>query len=189
MISRLIRYFLQGLLFTAPIFIVFYVIVQIFLQIGKVLNILGITIHPMVDPLLGLFLLFFFIVLIGFLGSSILFRPLFNFIEKLLEKAPLIKTMYAAVKDLLSAFVGTKKSFNQPVLFKPNKNEDIERLGFITCSDLKELGIGGSKVAVYIPLSYSIAGVVFIVPQENIKPINVPPADLMKFIISGGVSD
>jgi len=187
--NRLVKYFLQGLLFTAPIFVVFYVVVQIFLQIGKVLNFLVINIHPVIDPLIGLLLLFSFIILIGFLGNSILFRPFFNFIEKLIEKAPLIKTMYSAVKDLLSAFVGTKKSFNQPVLFKPNKNEDVERLGFITCSDLQELGISDKKVAVYIPFSYSISGAVFIVPQENIRPIKVPPADLMKFIISGGVSD
>ncbi len=187
--NRLIKYFLQGLLFTAPIFIVFYVIVHIFLQIGSILNFLGITIHPVIDPIIGLVLLISFIILMGLLGSSIIFKPLFNFIEKLIEKAPLIKTMYSAVKDLMSAFVGTKKKFNQPILFKPSKSEDIERLGFITSTDLSELGISKTKIAVYIPFSYAISGAVFIVPVENITPIDVPPAELMKFIISGGISD
>ncbi len=187
--NKIVKYFLQGLLFTAPLFIVFYVIVHIFLQIGSILNFLGITIHPMIDPLIGLILLFSFIIFMGVLGSSIIFKPFFSFIEKLIEKAPLIKTMYAAVKDLMSAFVGTKKKFNQPVLFKTSKADDIERLGFITSTDLSELGISKTKIAVYIPFSYAISGAVFIVPIENVTPIKVAPADLMKFIISGGISD
>jgi uncharacterized membrane protein len=187
--NKIIRHFVQGLLYTVPISIVLYVVIQIFLQIGEILNLLGIKIHPAIDPIIGLFVLVAFIITIGILGSSILFRPIFSTIESIIEKAPLIKTIYSALKDLMSAFVGSKKRFNQPVLVKMSKSEDIERFGFVTSTDLSELGIPKTKVAVYFPFSYAISGHLYIVPSENITPLNVSPTDLMKFIISGGVSE
>jgi uncharacterized membrane protein len=186
--NRLVRYFLQGLLYTVPISIVLYVVVQSFLKVGEILNITGLTIHPAIDPIIGALVLASSIVLIGFLGGSIIFKPLFGAIENLIERAPLIKTIYSALKDLMSAFVGTKKRFNQPVLVKLNKLEDIERFGFITSTDLSELGINKSKVAVYFPFSYAISGSLYVVPSENVTPLDVSPTELMKYIISGGVS-
>ena len=67
--------------------------------------------------------------------------------------------------------------------------EDSEKMGFITQSSLKDLGIAENKVAVYFPLSYSLSGDLFIVPAENVKAVNVPSAEFMKFIISGGVTE
>lgn len=65
---------------------------------------------------------------------------------------------------------------------------EAERLGFITKVDLSELGIGKDKVAVYLPFSYAISGQVYIVPSKSVTPINASSADVMKLIISGGVT-
>ncbi|MDL5048794.1 hypothetical protein QQ054_22535 [Oscillatoria amoena NRMC-F 0135] len=43
-------------------------------------------------------------------------------------------------------------------------------------------------IAVYVPQSYTMAGDHFVVPKENIRPLNVSGAVAMKFIVSGGVS-
>jgi len=43
-------------------------------------------------------------------------------------------------------------------------------------------------VVVYFPQSYAVAGDHFVVPKENVKPLNVPGTAAMKFIVSGGVS-
>ena len=89
---------------------------------------------------------------------------------------------------MMNAFVGSKKQFQKPVLVIINREEQIERLGFITKEDLTELGIIEDKVAVYLPFSYAINGEVLIVPKENVSPINASAADVMKLIISGGVT-
>ena len=70
-----------------------------------------------------------------------------------------------------------------------NKSSGIQQLGFITHTDLVELGIKNDKVAVYFPHSYAISGILLIVPTENIAPINASSAEMMKFIVSGGVTD
>lgn len=187
--NKIIRYLLQGILFTVPVAITVYVIVTITKWVGSGVDFLGISIHPLIDPLLGLIGGVLILITIGAIGSSIFFYPLFKRIEHLIEKTPFLKIVYTSVKDLLSAFVGQKKKFNKPVIVKVSENPLMEKMGFITQSSLKDLGIAENKVAVYFPLSYSLSGDLFIVPAENVKAVNVPSAEFMKFIISGGVTE
>jgi uncharacterized membrane protein len=139
-------------------------------------------------PGLGILIILISIALIGFILSSIIFRPLWRFVERLMVRAPLVKIIYTSVKDLLEAFVGQKKKFTEPVLVKINNTTDLQKIGFITAKDLDILGLGNDKVAVYLPHSYAFSGNLFIAPVENITPINAAPAEVMKFIVSAGVT-
>jgi uncharacterized membrane protein len=184
----LVRYFLQGLLYLAPISITVYIIYQAFIYIDGlldeyILEYLGFNI-----PGLGILIILISIALMGFILSSIIFRPLWRAFERLLVRAPLVKIIYTSVKDLLEAFVGQKKKFTEPVLVKINNTTDLQKIGFITAKDLDILGLGNEKVAVYLPHSYAFSGNLFIAPVENITPINAPPAEVMKFIVSAGVT-
>jgi len=187
--SRLLNYFFQGLLFIAPITVTIWAIVKLFFYIngllqGYVDKVIGIYI-----PGLGLIILLLIITLIGFLGSTIIFQPIINYFDKLLAKAPLIKIVYTAVKDLVSAFVGKKKRFNQPVLVKISNNTALEKIGFVTNNDLSIIGQSNEKVAVYLPHSYAWSGNLFIVPADHITPINASSTEVMKFVISAGVTN
>ena len=126
---------------------------------------------------------------IGALGSSILAQPFLNYFDEKLEKTPGIKIIYSSIKDLMNAFVGKEKKFNKPVLAKLNSKDDDYRIGFITSTDLSEIGIDNGMVAVYFPHSYTFAGFLAILPKENVKSIDASSADVMKFVISGGVTD
>ena len=72
---------------------------------------------------------------------------------------------------------------------KISKDSDLQKIGFITDANLTQLGDIRGKVAVYFPHSYAFSGNLFIVPIENIKPLDKNPADVIKYIVSGGVSD
>jgi uncharacterized membrane protein len=64
------------------------------------------------------------------------------------------------------------------------------RIGFITRKDgVAEMGINKDQVVVYLPYSYGIMGTVIIVPKENIIPIDLQSTEVMKFIVSGGVTE
>ena len=104
-----------------------------------------------------------------------------------MDRVPLIKLIYTSVKDLIAAFVGKKKRFTEPVLVKMEGN--VERLGFITQRDLTELGISADKIGVYIPFSYALTGNLIIVPKNFVTPVDGNSTDIMKFIISGGVTE
>jgi uncharacterized membrane protein len=101
----------------------------------------------------------------------------------------LVKVIYSSIKDLLSAFVGKERKFNTPVLVTVNPVSDLEKMGFLTQEDVSHIGIEGKKVAVYFPHSYNFSGEMFIVPAAQVKKINAAASDVMKFIVSGGVTN
>ena len=78
--------------------------------------------------------------------------------------------------------------FDRPVLVRMVHGSDLEKLGFITEDDLAHLGIAGGKVAVYLPHSFAWSGNLYIVPAQNVTPIDARAADVMKFVVSGGVA-
>lgn len=187
--KQLLFYFFQGLLFIAPITITIWSIYITFNYIdGLLINLIDKLIGKHI-PGLGIAVLITFITIIGMLGTSFFFKPFLMLFDRFFVKAPLIKIVYTSVKDLVSAFVGQKKRFNEPVLVKVGKGADLEKIGFITNKDLSFLGIPNSKVAVYLPHSYAWSGNLFIVPVENIKPIDASATEVMKFIISAGVTN
>lgn len=70
-----------------------------------------------------------------------------------------------------------------------NNNPVIQRIGLVTENDLTRLGISATKMAVYLPFSYGFNGQLLIVESNNITELNVSGTEMMKFIISGGVTD
>ena len=186
--KRIIGFFFQGVLFTVPIAVTLFVIYKIFILVDGILSPIINEVLPFQIPGLGLLIILGLLTFFGFLGSTIIMKPIFSYFERLVEKAPLAKIIYSAVKDLLQAFVGNKKSFDKPVLVKLEKDSDVQKLGFITRDDLTELGLDRDYVAVYLPHSYAFSGNQFIVPRENVTPLQVSAATVMKFIVSGGVT-
>lgn len=185
---RIANYFLQGLLFLGPLVITIYAIHITFVWIDGLLQSYIVEYLGLEIPGLGLAAILVLITGIGFLGSSILFRPLLTWFDTIVSRAPLIKIVYTSVKDLLSAFVGNKRRFNKPVLVKVSADGSLEKIGFITNEDLSEIGIMEKKIAVYLPHSYAWSGNLFIVPAENVTKIDASATDVMKYIISAGVT-
>ena len=179
--KKIINYFLQGLLYIVPITVTLYVVVWTFQKIDGIL--------PFQFPGLGLIVIISLITIIGFLGTVVITSPINAFFQNLLKRAPLLKTIYSSVKDLMSTFVGNKKGFSEPVLVKIYENSTIERIGFITNEDVESLNIAKGKVLVYMPHSYAISGQLFVVEKKNVSPIDKSSAEIMKLIVSGGVTE
>ena len=170
--KKLLGYFLQGLLYLAPIGVTIYIVVESIRFVDGII--------PLDIPGLGLLIILITVSVVGIVGRTLLTRQILNF-DKILDRVPLIKIIYTSVKDLLSAFVGKKKRFTEPVLAK--MEGDVERFGFITQQDLTHLGISADKIGVYIPFSYAVTGNLIVVPKKNVTPVNGSSADIMKFII------
>jgi len=184
---RLVGYFFQGMLFLAPIGLTAYLIYWLFESTDRGIN--GILPEAWQVPGLGILLAAICITTLGYLSSKIIFNFVFDNVDDLLERVPVVKVIYTSARDFMEAFLGKEKRFNRPVLIKMNTSDDIERVGFITETDLTELGIEGGKCAVDIPHSYNCSGNLFIVPNANVRPIvGVEASELMKFAVSGGVT-
>lgn len=184
---RMAYFFMQGLLYVAPIGLTFYIIIKILKFIDDILAPWITELLHFSIPGLGLILIVIFLTLLGIAGQSVIANPIKYAFERALKRAPLLHMVYSSIRDFMQAFVGKEKKFNQPVLVKVNKTSELEKLGFITQSDLSDLNIK-DKVAVYFPHSYNFSGELFIVPADQVTHLNVNSGELMKFIISGGIS-
>lgn len=194
---RLFQYFLQGMLILAPIAITFWAIAAAFSFIDGILPNLIHSIVPslMEDqngnikriPGLGFILVITLVIIVGYISSSFIISRMVDAFDKVLEKTPGIKFIYSTLKDFFEAFAGEKKKFTHNVLANVDDN-NVWRIGFITRENMEEFGFE-DYVAVYIPMSYSVAGNVYIIPKSRIKPItNISAAQSMKFAVSGGVT-
>ena len=186
--KKVMNYFLQGLLYTAPFGITAYIIYVVFNFTNNLLDVYLEKVINIDIPGLGLVVIFFILVLIGIIGRSIIAQPFKILFKRLIEKAPLLKLIYSALNDLFSAFVGKERKFNKPVLVLVNPISNLEKLGFLTAEDLSKID-EKDKVAVYFPHSYNFSGELFIVPKTQVRLLDINPAVAMKFIVSGGISD
>lgn len=174
------KYFIRGVIFLVPVAATVYVILEAFIYIDGII--------PYEVPGLGLLTLLGIIFIFGIIASTVLAQPFVYWGNELLKSAPLIKTIFTSIKDLLSAFVGTQKKFDKPVLVQMNPDSELRKIGFLTSEDLSELGISNEMVSVYLPHSYAFSGNLFVIPRERVTPIDASPADVMKYIVSGGVT-
>lgn len=179
--QKVIQYFLQGLLILGPVSITVYFIYVVFDRIDSILR-------PAINiPGLGFVIIIAFVIFIGYVSSFFVMGRLLSLVDRILEKTPGIKLLYSFVRDFFEAFAGNKKKFTHNVLACVDDN-DIWRVGFITQEDMGHFGME-NYVAVYLPMAYSVAGNVYIVPKERIREITgISSAQSMKFAVSGGVT-
>lgn len=180
-IQWLFKSFLKGLLLVVPVFVTGWVFYFVFRKIDGWLH--------LKIPGMGFLATLVFIVLVGALGSNLLVGRLVSYLERVLNRLPLVKLIYFSLKDLINAFVGEKKSFRFPVLVSLVPGGNIKAVGFMTAESLDLPGGASDQVAVYLPQSYNFAGNLIVVPRPQITPL--PPSESAKwlaFVVSGGVS-
>ena len=176
---KLVRYFLQGILFVGPISITVFIMYKMFMFVDGLIDI---------DiPGLGLLIVFSSITLMGALASTLFAKPLFDLLENLLNHLPVVKVLYSSLKDFMDAFVGKDKKFTQPVLVLTSGESNLHMIGFVTKPDMTEIGLPG-MAAVYFPHSYNFSGNVYLVSKEFIIPLTASSTEVMKFVVSGGVA-
>jgi uncharacterized membrane protein len=176
---KLLNYFLRGLVLVAPIAITLYVCWVVFVRID---GWLGLPI-----PGLGFVVTVVLITLVGFLGSSLITRGMVAIVDQTVGRLPFVRLLYTSTKDLLNAFVGEKRRFDKPVLVKLSESSEARLVGFVTQESLDRLGLPGYS-SVYFPQSYNFAGNLVVFPSSQLQPLDAASADVMAFIVSGGVT-
>src|SRR3954468_14679236 len=147
--TRLLNYFLRGLVVVAPLAVTVWVCITIFETIDKWLGL------PI--PGAGFVISIVLITLIGFLASSILARTIGDEFDKLLARLPFVRLLYSSTKDMLNAFVGEKRRFDKPVTVELFPGGPGRAIGFVTQQSLASMGLH-EHVTVYLPQSYNFAG-------------------------------
>lgn len=128
---------------------------------------------------------------VGILLRVWLFRKLFAWGDTILEKLPLIKSLYGSIRDLMSFFDTSKKKEFHKVVMITIADTDTRLMGLVTREDFSKLPDGidnGETVAVYLPMSYQMGGFTVFVPKTNIKPVDMSIEEAMRFTLTAAVS-
>ena len=177
--KRFFKYFLNGLLIMAPVTLTVWIIVAVIDWLDDMFYLMY--------PGVGLLIVFVLVTLVGYISSSFFVKPFLKLTDHLFNRVPLVSIIYSSIKDLFDAFVGDNQKFNKPVLVKMSNEIENYKLGFVTQEVLHNINLH-DKVAVYFPHSYNFSGELFIVPKENVTYLDLPSSEVLKFVVSGGVS-
>ncbi len=177
--KRITKYFFEGLVVILPLVATIYFTYLIFIKID--------SLFQFKIPGIGFLITISSIIIIGVIASNFLTHKIFDFIDYLFGKLPLIKIIYNSFRDLIEAFVGEKRRFKVPVLVNLNDGKDVGAFGFLTEEDLSDFGLN-DKVAVYLPHSYNFTGNLIVVNRDQVTRLNAGAKEVMTFIVSGGLT-
>ena len=140
-------------------------------------------------PGLGILLAVLIVLAAGILVREPMTRWLFGRADALLQRIPLVKSIYLSIRDIahyMSQEEGT--GFKQAVAVRV---QDMRLIGFVTTEDVKGLPPppdGEKLVAVYLPMSYGIGGYTVYLPKSRVEPVDMSLEDAMRLTLIGGVS-
>ena len=174
----LMKNFLRGLVVVVPISLTAYLVVQALVTLDRLLK--------LPYPGLGVAVLVLVTVMVGVSVSNFVGRGVLRLTETMFTKAPIVRIVYAAIKDLLEAFVGNQRRFDRPVVVEIGQS--VKAFGFITRDDLSSLGLAAGEIAVYVPFSYTWDGCLLVVPRERVQALATDSATILAVAVSGGVS-
>ena len=185
--------FLRGLAIVLPITITAYFIYWLGTTAEATL---GGALRPLLSedlyvPGMGVMAGVALVFVVGLLARLWLMRTLIGWGERVLEKIPLVKTIYGSVRDLMSFFSADKKDKLDQVVLVTLVEGSPQLLGFLTREALDEFDgavSGENPVAVYLPMSYQIGGFTVLVPRSRVTPTKMSIEDGMRFAMTAGVS-
>ena len=194
--ARFRRYFLAGILVTSPILITAYVTWMIITFIdtqvaGLLPDSLDFTKQlPHQIPGLGLIISIFTITIIGALTPGFIGRTLLKAGERVLDKMPVVRTIYGAIKQIMETVMSTNsESFREVVLVEyPRKS--IWVIGFVTGETKGEVqSLNKSQlINIFIPTTPNpTSGFLLFIPKEDLVYMDMKVEDAVKMVISGGI--
>jgi uncharacterized membrane protein len=194
--KRVRNYFLAGVLVTAPISITLFAAWTILDYIDDFITDLipsfynPMTYLPVTVPGLGIAILITAVTLIGFLTANFLGRILIGWGERLVERMPVVRSIYGALKQIFETVLSDKtKSFQEVVLLEYPRR-DMWTLGFVigeTYGEVQEK-TDEEMLNVYIPTTPNpTSGYLVFLARKELKTLNMTVEDALKMIISGGI--
>jgi uncharacterized membrane protein len=185
------RTFIQGLVVVAPAIITVYVcsksVIWLDQTIRAGLNPMGIDI-----PGIGVLAALTGIYLVGLLTKHWIFRSLIQLGESIVDRIPLVKSLYSAIRDLLQFLGGTDTSKKGRPARVHLLNGRVHMLGLITQKTPEDYMGEPEKgrTAVYLPMSYQIGGFTVFLPEDQVEELSdLTVEDVLKLSMTAGVGD
>jgi len=126
----------------------------------------------------------------GVMVNAFIVRRLLSAWEALMERIPIVKSIYGAVRDFVQILPagGERRELRRVVLAHFG---EATAIGFVTRDDAGDMAPGAGidgRVAVYFPMSYQIGGYTLLLPRSRVEPLDIPIETAMRLVLTGGMS-
>ncbi len=186
----LAKIFLRGLAAILPLALTGWLVYAAVATVETLLRNLVVPFLPEGSYRAGMgFLLSIPLVLVaGLLMYSFVVRRVYRRITALLERIPVVKSVYGMILDVVRLFGSAEERPFRKVVLVTLKG-GFEQLGFLTRDDFRDLPeFGTGKVAVYLPMSYQLGGFTVVVAKEHVREIAMSVEDALRFCVTAGVA-
>jgi uncharacterized membrane protein len=188
------RYLVAGVLVWLPILAVVWVIRFLVQLMDRTLLLLPASYRPEALfgfglPGLGAVLAFAILLVTGLLVTNLIGRQLVDYWEDLLQRIPLVRSIYSSVKGLAESVFSQDKAFRKVVLI-PYPRAGVWSIGFLTAENLGEISArtGVPSVCVFIPATPNpTSGFIVIVPRAEVIELAMSVDAAMKMIVTLGI--
>jgi uncharacterized membrane protein len=195
-LARLRRWFLTGIVVTAPLFLtVFFTLAFLNYVDTTVSRIIPPEYNPNTHlpfsvPGLGLVAAIAFFVCAGWFATNFLGRTLIGVSEYFLDRMPVIRSLYGAIKQLFETVMASKSTAFREVVMVEFPRPGAWVLGFVTGDTNAEIGrrTGPGHVNVFVPTApLPTQGFLLFLPRTELRYLNMKVDDALKMIVSGGI--
>lgn len=128
---------------------------------------------------------------VGVLMHTIIAQKLLSSLEKMVQRVPLVKSIYLSIRDLLDYFSAENNSNFEQVVAIQWGDTGMQIVGVVTQTDATQMPAGlnqSDDILVYIPMSYGIGGFAVLVPRKSTRPLNMSMEEAMRFSLTAGVT-
>jgi uncharacterized membrane protein len=191
--ARLRAYFFAGILVTAPVAITFYIAWQfIKFMDDRVAPLLPPALNPQNwgIPGFGLIAVAVSLTLIGALTAGFAGRLLVKLSDAVLERMPVIRSIYSAVKQIFETMLAQKANAFREVVLLEYPRKGIWTLGFITGSTNGEVGgrFTEDMVNVFVPTTPNpTSGFLLFLPRREVEVLEMSVEEGIKMVVSTGI--
>lgn len=195
LVQRLWRMFLAGLVAVLPLAITIAVLVWLVRAAESYFGGIARVVLPAdwYVPGLGVVLAIGVVLLVGLLLNAWLVSRLVALGERVLERIPLVKTLYTALRDLLRFFARAGEGDDLKQVVSVEMQPDVHVIGFVTDDDagrgLPELARDDDRlVSVYLPMGYQVGGYTLYLPASRLRPLDLSIEEAMRVVLTAGVN-
>lgn len=181
--------FVRGLGVLVPVVLTIWLLVWLANGTETLLRVVFLWFFPedMYLPGLGVVLGIAVVFAAGILVQVFLLRQLFDWSERLIERIPLVKTIYHAISDFLGFFSSSVDDRSSTVVTVDIGN-DAHLIGFVTDRSPDFLdALGSDLVTVYLPMSYMVGGYTLLVPESRVVESTLSVEEAMRYTLTAGI--
>jgi uncharacterized membrane protein len=188
------RYLVAGVLVWLPILATIWVVSFIVQLMDRTLVLIPTPYQPQAlvgFPLPGLGIVFAFVVLLGtgLLVTNLVGRRLIAYWEELMQRIPLVRSIYGGVKSFAESVFSHTSSFRKVVMIEYPRL-GMWSIGFVTADDMPEVSekTGEPHICVYVPTTPNpTSGFIMMVPRRQVVELDMSVDAAMKMVITCGV--